>query len=277
MPSVPAILTSTVLLAAFCVSPLQAFDTDWAKSSVGSEARLVVASDAMTTQEGALAAVEIKLPQDWKTYWRSPGEAGLPPAVTVNGTPVEILYPLPKPIVFYGIKTYGYGDLVSLPFRVPAADLAKGGDITLDYMVCKDICVPVQESFTLGPDAQATAAPTTDISLTSWLKKVPTAKDSSYGLSVANARIVGRVGHQRVVVDGILPNGDEELLFIAEADGFQMHNVEKRSLSSGEGYRYIASLVAQDGQADLTNHDIRITLAKSPTEAIDTIVLKASQ
>ena len=251
----------------------QAGQTDWKASDERSKARLVFASPAMTTNAGALAALEIKLAPEWKTYWRSPGEAGLPARVAINGEETEIFYPLPKPIVFYGIKTFGYADLVALPFRISEEVLQTGADITISYMVCKDICVPIEETFSVTPDQIAATSPAVDIALATWLKKVP-ARDGSVGVSFDTARIVGRVNHQRLVLDGRLPDGEEDDMLIVEADGFTMGNVQRRVLPDGEVYRYIVPMKAQVSGTDLKAQKVRVTLVAGPGAGLDQFVLK---
>lgn len=96
-----------------------------------------------------VAGLEIRLADGWKTYWRAPGDAGIPPRFDWRGSSnlkaVQVEWPTPREIDQGGIKTIGYDQSVVLPLRLTPA---RGGqDITLsgeiDMGVCKNVCVPV--------------------------------------------------------------------------------------------------------------------------------------
>ena len=58
-----------------------------------------------------MAALRIKLDEGWKTYWRAPGEAGIPPSIdwsgSVNLGDVGFHWPVPEVIVSNGVTTLG--------------------------------------------------------------------------------------------------------------------------------------------------------------------------
>lgn len=95
-----------------------------------------------------MAAVQITLKPGWKTYWRAPGDAGIPPIFDMSGSKnlrsSQVVWPRPQ--VFYqsGMRSIGYHDGVVLPLRV--VPRARGKNIELraqiDIGVCKDICIP---------------------------------------------------------------------------------------------------------------------------------------
>ena len=96
-----------------------------------------------------MAAVEITLKPGWKTYWRAPGDLGIPPQFDWRGSRnlsgVDIKWPTPRPLLQDGAITIGYSDKVVLPIKV----LPKRGgrdvrlDARLDLGVCRDVCIPV--------------------------------------------------------------------------------------------------------------------------------------
>lgn len=96
-----------------------------------------------------MAAVRLDLAPGWKTYWRSPGEAGVPPLFNWRGSgnlgAVEVMWPAPKPVPQFGYMTIGYDRDVVVPLKIRPK--ARGRDINLqgqlEIGVCKDICVPV--------------------------------------------------------------------------------------------------------------------------------------
>jgi DsbC/DsbD-like thiol-disulfide interchange protein len=100
--------------------------------------------------------VLIELEPGWKTYWRMPGEAGIPPEFTwTTSAPAEVKVSFPSPSRYadQSGETVGYETAVVFPVTVTpeaAAGLELGVD--LFFAVCKDICIPAsaQASITLG-------------------------------------------------------------------------------------------------------------------------------
>ena len=95
-----------------------------------------------------LAALELTLAQGWKTYWRAPGDAGIPPDFDWRGagnlSAVHVHWP--APFVFWqsGMRSVGYKNRVVLPLSVVPED--PGREVRLkgrvDLGICSDICVP---------------------------------------------------------------------------------------------------------------------------------------
>jgi DsbC/DsbD-like thiol-disulfide interchange protein len=96
-----------------------------------------------------VAALQLSMLDGWKTYWRAPGDAGIPPrfdwAGSENLASVQITWPTPRSIDQGGIRTIGYSDTVIWPLTLTPArkdqPIMLAGKIELG--VCKDICVPV--------------------------------------------------------------------------------------------------------------------------------------
>ncbi|MDB5658215.1 MAG: hypothetical protein JWS10_830 [Cypionkella sp.] len=116
-----------------------------------------------------MAGLQLQLAPDWKTYWRSPGDAGIPPLFnwsgSVNVKSVRVHWP--SPVVFHtnGMQTIGYHEGVVLPLEVVPLDPSKPVELRagVDLGVCNQICMPavVQLSAVLGPgspDASIKAA-----------------------------------------------------------------------------------------------------------------------
>ncbi len=99
-----------------------------------------------------IAALELRLAPGWKTYWRAPGDTGIPPSfdwsASRNIDAVEVQWPAPEITWADGMRTIGYSDRVVLPLVVhtggPGAAELRG---TMDLGLCKDICLPGQVSF----------------------------------------------------------------------------------------------------------------------------------
>ena len=94
------------------------------------------------------AGLEISMRPGWKTYWRVPGDAGVPPAFdwtkSENLKRVDVSWPAPKRYRDEAGESIGYKDQVVFPMQVTPKDATKPVKLVLDlfYAVCKDICIP---------------------------------------------------------------------------------------------------------------------------------------
>ncbi len=110
------------------------------------------------------AGIEIKLQPGWHTYWRYPGDSGVPPRFTFsdsdNVATVKVLYPAPHAVTDEAGVTIGYKGNVIFPLRIVPLDKRKPVTLRLkaDYAVCEKLCVPVEARASLGmPGASATS------------------------------------------------------------------------------------------------------------------------
>ena len=129
------------------------------------QARLISAIDSLDGREEITAGLEVKLAKGWKIYWRSPGDAGLPPELDFSKTPSvfghQLDFPAPKRFSILGFDSFGYADHVIYPLRLSITPQTQGITIAsqLDGLVCKDVCIPVREVLTLSlPKGQAAAS-----------------------------------------------------------------------------------------------------------------------
>ena len=122
----------------------------WVGDPAYGEVRLVSAVSAMGDLEELPLGLEFRLAPGWKIYWRTPGEAGLPPTLDLqmaNGAPLQsqIEWPVPKRFNAFGFDNFGYADVVILPVAVRGYD--RGAALQLrgqiEALVCSDICVPL--------------------------------------------------------------------------------------------------------------------------------------
>ena len=73
-----------------------------------------------------MAGVRIALDKGWKTYWRSPGDAGIPPSLNFadsqNVARVTVHWPTPEIFDQNGLRSVGYDDELILPLEITPAD-----------------------------------------------------------------------------------------------------------------------------------------------------------
>lgn len=139
--------------------------------------------------DARLAGLALALDEGWKTYWRMPGEAGVPPAFDWSGSAnlatAEVLYPLPARFADASGDTVGYKHEVVFPLRLFASEVAAPLDVKLALFlgVCKDVCVPLHLTAATrlegegGRDAAV---------IRGWLARVPVAATDPLPVSAAS-------------------------------------------------------------------------------------------
>jgi len=145
-------LSAGAFATILCIgSAAHAATSEWVDNQGGRMRLVALAPDA----EGHIrAALQIEPQPGWITYWREPGQSGIPPQVTVapeSGVTLEkASYPIPKQIVVGNIHEIGYDAPVTLPldFRVAGKAPAKL-ELTAFIGLCKDICIPFQADYSL--------------------------------------------------------------------------------------------------------------------------------
>jgi DsbC/DsbD-like thiol-disulfide interchange protein len=164
-----------------------------------------------------LGGVAFQLQPGWKTYWRTPGDSGVPPrfdfSKSENIEAVTVLWPAPMKFDDgAGGHSLGYRDQVVLPLRIVAKNADKPVTLRaeINYAVCEKICIPVQANAEL---AFTSVASTEDSVLFAALDGVP--KPANVGdPNPLTIRDVKRGEKSRVLVDVIGPEAKEVSLFV---------------------------------------------------------------
>ncbi len=160
-------LSASVLSALLLVAggALAADDADAGPWNAGanSRARLLAAGPL---QAGLYTAgLEIELKGAAHTYWRDPGDAGVPPLLSTEGSrnvkSARLRFPAPQRIDENGLMVNGYRSNLVLPLEVIPQDAKAPVHLALrfTYAACEKICVPADLSATLDltPDAPPSA------------------------------------------------------------------------------------------------------------------------
>src|SRR6266849_10131585 len=149
---------STAALGALLASALNftagAADASSWDGDARSAVRLVAGSPLGA--DGSLrAGVEVRLATGWKTYWRYPGDSGVPPVFdfskSENIKSVSILWPAPHRFTDGGGASIGYKGGVIFPVHVVPESSNRPATLrlALDYAVCERLCVPARGQATL--------------------------------------------------------------------------------------------------------------------------------
>lgn len=111
-----------------------------------------------------LVGIEIHLDPGYKTYWRDPGDSGLPPVFDWQGSEnieaLDVKWPVPVRFTDGARTSIGYTDSVILPVLVTLRDGTRPARLKLrvDYGICADLCVPAlgEVELSLMPDVLST-------------------------------------------------------------------------------------------------------------------------
>jgi DsbC/DsbD-like thiol-disulfide interchange protein len=193
----------SVALALGALSPAAAADDAW------SSARLIAGSNP--PQAAALrAGILITLAPGWNTYWRFPGDSGVPPrfdfSKSDNLDSVTVRWPAPQRIAEAGDTIIGYTKAVILSLVVRPKDTGQPVTLRLklDYAVCEKLCVPVDATLALtlddhaADDDAALAAAEARVP-----KPVPLGASAPFAIRAVRQKDDGRF--QRVEVDVAAP------------------------------------------------------------------------
>ncbi len=217
----------TVVAFAFCLAAnaaAQAQDaSDW-DTQAHTAARLIAGSAVKAANPKFVhAGVEIRLDPGWKTYWRDPGDSGVPPTLDFSGSEnvksVTVEWPAPERFPDgAGGNSIGYVDHLIFPLRIIPADAAKPTSLhlKLGYAVCSNLCIPIEAKLALtlsGDGAKQKAIEQAEIRVPR--RAVLGAKAGpNQGLAILGVHREPGDAHERVVVDVVAPAGEPIDLFV---------------------------------------------------------------
>jgi suppressor for copper-sensitivity B len=179
--------------------------TDWVGDSRAA-VRLITAADNITADSTLGAGLEFRFAKGWHGYWRTPGDAGIPPTVdwsaSENISSGKISWPAPHRLVIDDLQNSVYENDVVLPVELflKHAQTATRIKASITYAACSEVCVPLQADLTLalptGPEG--TSAQSGLIS--SAQRRVPGSPDAA-GVDVIGTRFAGPASEPTLVVD----------------------------------------------------------------------------
>ena len=235
-------------------------------------------SRARLISSGGMAGVELQLPEGWKTYWRSPGEAGgVPPSFdwskSTNLDSAQVLYPAPKRFTDKAGDTIGYKGTVLFPVRLKPKDASKPIDVHLvfDYGVCKDICIPAEAELklTVSPGAEQTVAEEFMDAMARLPAPPEARRESDPVLKRAVVELSG--DRPRLLLETEFPGGAEHVdAFVEAPDGlyvplpkkiaddgkgavtFEIDLSRDADVAALKGKQLTATIVSDKGQSEVT-------------------------
>ncbi|NQV61577.1 MAG: hypothetical protein HQ502_18060 [Alphaproteobacteria bacterium] len=239
-------------------------------------ARLIAGQSRVDGDGRIWLGVQIRLGPGWKTYWRNPGESGAPPrldwSASGNLKTVEVHWPAPQRFSSFGFDSFGYHDEVVLPvlLTVAAPSRVTTARLKLDYMVCAQVCIPMQAELALDLPATvagatgaiaAKAAPSNFAPLIQrYLDQAPQPA-AKVGLAIKSAMVSGPPGEQILQI-----TGHSEPPFAAPdlmVEGPEPFGFGRPKMTYGAGRHEVSMALpvyAGTGKAKLTTQMLTLTM-----------------
>jgi DsbC/DsbD-like thiol-disulfide interchange protein len=246
-------------------------------SSTDSKARLVSGTPDIDGKPTLIAGVQLRMNPGWKTYWRNPGDSGVPPSFDFRGSKnlkqAVLLYPAPHRIADANGTAIGYDDEVIFPVKITPERDGEPVELKLDfeYGLCKDLCIPneVSLALALAPHQGRGDA----VLLENALALVP--KEAAPGLLPAVENVTADLDAPKptLAIDAVFPKGAREAdLFINGEETYVPVPKPAAPLADGK-QRFIVSFGSPAEAAALKGKTLTLTLVSDlgSTEAAWTV------
>jgi len=216
-----------------------------------------------------MAGLLVEIAPHWKTYWRYPGAAGVPPRLDWSGShnlaSARVLWPRPSVFDSFGMTTLGYSGKVVLPVRlVPEhADQPIDVDLAAELGVCHDICLMEQTTVQarIAPDA-----PDDGGALIAAAEATVPRPGAEQGLVGVTCRVSGAGTERRfdAVLDFARPLQNPMVVLEGPPDLGWFSSVETRPVPGerpeSSRLEVAANLSLLDGSAWINRSDVRMTV-----------------
>ena len=274
----------TFIVASAALTPSQAGSaTSWVSKNHATTRLVADTAPWQNKQEALVAGIHIKLDKGWKTYWRYPGDSGLPPRFDWSGSrnlkSARLLWPAPKRLLDSAGTSIGYKKEVVFPVLIEPVKASQPIELNLkmEFAVCADICIPAEADLQLKVGKGGIFSSSYASLLSRYLERVPQKKapGSSTGLSVSHteAQLTGKAPY--LTVDARFPGGVKGAdLFIEGPEGFYLAPAQPVG-KPGEGtVRFKVDLTKGDDPKDLKGRTVTLTLVSKASQAETTWRIK---
>lgn len=274
-------------LAALCLSGLcLAAPAARAEALSRVDARAKVSGAEVELLAGAVsgaqadAGIEVRLAPGWKTYWRYPGDSGVPPALSFEGSQnvagVTIAWPAPKRFADGGGGfSIGYKGAVLFPLKVAFADPGKPArlQVAFDFAVCEALCIPAKVDLALVIDAGG-GADAARIATARANLPAPQALGADETPSVRSLALDTTVTPHRLVIEVKATNPKADLFAEGPDANWALPLPQKTALPDGVA-RFVVPLEGVPSGVDPAGAMLTLTLVDGPKAITTTVPVPA--
>lgn len=224
------------------------------------------------------SGVYITMQKGWKTYWRVPGDGGVPPSFDWSGSEnvaaTTVMMPLPHRFTDENGEGIGYKTEVVFPVDVKPADPSKPAmlDLKIFYAVCNDICVPVQAQVKVGIDA-GTVSASDKFRLRVARATVPVDADADR-LAVTSLKQVEMAGKRALEVSLKGLSSPAEADIFVEVAGNSYFRKPELVSQSGDTSTWRIAVDSYGDAVSLAGKPVRLTIADGDTGLVHEGVLQ---
>lgn len=237
--------------------------TPWA-AATNSKVRLIAGAPDTATGPALLAGVELRMDPGWKTYWRNPGDSGVPPQFDWTGSKnlksAEVLYPAPHRFDDAGGVAIGYGGDVLFPVKLNPEREGEPVELKLafSYGLCKDLCIPNEVNLSLALPAGGDKGE--GLLLETALAQVPEAAQADRLPELAGVEAALDGDAPKLVIDAVFAKGATGIdLFIDGGDVYVPVPVPLGAGPDGKA-RFAVSFASAGEAAAIKGKALRLVL-----------------
>jgi len=279
--------TASVLgpLVLTCVLPAGAAEdgavTPWVEAQAA-RVRLLAGADPAAPGKSLLAGIEITMAEGWKTYWRNPGEAGVPPnfdwSGSTNTASIKVAFPAPMRVSDPAAEMIGYKTSVVFPISIVPRAPAEAVELrlALEFAVCREICIPAQASLELRlPPLARLGAPAAALAAASARVPRPQGSRRASDPELLGVRSMLTGPSPKLEIDAKFPGGAAGAdLFLEAPDGIFVPMAKKLGAESDGRLRFVVDLARGGNAEDLKGKELTLTLVSDAGASEATVRLE---
>ena len=243
----------------------------WIKTKQ-TEVRLISATQGIGDSKTIQLGLQFKLKDNWKVYWRTPGDAGFPPRMvwddSQNLAGTKQYWPAPTRFEVLGFQTMGYKKEVVFPISATVTDPNQPLKLRakLNYLTCDDVCIPYKADISLDLAAGNNTATENFHLINKYVSKVP-GDGSTHGLKIEKVETAGefktvkkdvRKGFIRIVAASTVPFNKPDVF--VEGPELTFFSPPQVTLSDGGKKAIIKIPASEEEDAKLLQASLRLTL-----------------
>ena len=244
-----------------------------------SQIRLISASRAVGEAAIVQFGLQIRLEEGWKTYWRSPGDAGIPPTFGWQGSgnlaAVEVAWPAPYRFTTFGIDSFGYAGEVVFPL---AATLERPGEpvrvrAKIDFAACAEICVYHEVELDLALPSGAAERTVYAPLIERYAERVPRRDDAPF--AIGRATIAKSQTGERIEISAVAGPGrrfENPDLFLEGPVGVSYSAPRIRFEDDHRRAVFLVDTYAAGSRPSLSGRELRVTLVDGDAAAEAAII-----
>lgn len=248
--------------------------TSWQTQNYVKTRLIIDKAEWQSRSDVLMAGIHIKMDPGWKTYWRYPGDAGLPPRFDWSGSAnlkkPRVLWPAPTRYKDSAGNSIGYKKEVVFPVLIEPEDPAKPIDLVLkmEFAICADICIPAETNLKLKSGRGGLFSRSYTPILARYLGRVPdirNANKSKLLVRATKARLLGAEPY--LSIDAKFPAGAKGTdLFIEGPAGFYLAPAEQVGKAQDGTINFKVDLTKGDDPKELKGKTVTLTLVSNTAQ-----------